>query len=115
MIEVQKRPQALSGPTEKIATGCGELYVTVNSKDEQPFEVFFHLGKQGGCSSAQLEALARTISIGLRSGVPIEEYYEHLKDIKCISPTFSDGENILSCADAIAKVFKKFVAKSVES
>jgi ribonucleoside-diphosphate reductase alpha chain len=114
MSEVKSRPKTLPSQTQKISTGCGSLYVRVCFKDNEPFEVFAQLGKAGGCSAAQLEALARSISIGLRAGVKIGEYYEHLKDIQCASPTFSEGENIKSCSDAIAKVLKQFVGEAKE-
>jgi len=111
MAEVKSRPSILNGQTYKISTGCGSLYVTVNIDDGVPFEVFAKLGKSGGCSASNTEALTRAISIGLRSGVPIEEYYDHLKGIQCINPTVSQGEQIKSCADAIAYVLKNFVGK----
>lgn len=109
MSEVKARPKTLEGKTYKITTGCGNLYISVNMNEGKPFEVFAKLGKSGGCSSCFTEGLTRAISIGLRAGVPIEEYYDHLKDIQCISPTFSEGENIKSCPDAIAKVIKEFI------
>ena len=109
MPEVKPRPKILKGETHKIAVGCGSLFVSVNFDEDKPFEVFAKLGKSGGCSACFTESLTRAISIGLRAGVPLEEYYDHLKDIQCISPTVSDGENIKSCPDAISKVMKQFI------
>jgi ribonucleoside-diphosphate reductase alpha chain len=109
MSDVQGRPKRLNGETHKIATGCGNLYVTVNMDGDKPFEVFAKLGKSGGCAAGYSEALTRAISIGLRAGVPLEEYYDHLKDIQCVSPTLSEGETVRSCPDAIAKVLKEFI------
>jgi ribonucleoside-diphosphate reductase alpha chain len=112
MLEVRPRPKSLEGKTVKLTTGCGSIYVTVNFIDgDIPFEVFAKLGKTGGCPACQTEALTRSISIGLRTGVPLEEYYDHLKDIQCISPTVSEGETVRSCPDAIAKVLKEFIKK----
>jgi ribonucleoside-diphosphate reductase alpha chain len=114
MIEVQKRPKSLEGQTYKITTGCGSLYVTVNTIESKAFEVFAKLGKSGGCNACQLEALTRSISLGLRAGIELEEYYDHLKDLQCISPSVSDGEKIKSCPDAIAQVIKNFIPKKEE-
>jgi ribonucleoside-diphosphate reductase alpha chain len=110
MSEVKKRPEILNGETHKISTGCGSLYVTLNfDENQKPFEIFAKLGKSGGCSACNTEALTRAISIGLRAGVPLDEYYDHMRDIQCISPTVSGGEQIKSCPDAIAKVMKCFI------
>jgi ribonucleoside-diphosphate reductase alpha chain len=113
MIEVQKRPKELKGETIKIHTSCGSLYVMVNFHEGKAFEVFAKLGKSGGCNACQLEALTRSISLGLRAGIELEEYYDHLKDIQCNVPSYSDGVKIASCPDAIAQVIKNFIPKKV--
>ena len=43
----KKRPPLLSGRTVKIGTSYGNLYLTLNFTDGQPFEVFATLGKSG--------------------------------------------------------------------
>jgi ribonucleoside-diphosphate reductase alpha chain len=109
MPEVKKRPKQLNSVTHHVETGCGELAVTLSILEGEVFEVFAKLGKQGGCRAAEMEALSRSISIGLRAGVSLSEYYEHFKDIQCNCPTFADGETIKSCPDAISKVLKQFI------
>jgi ribonucleoside-diphosphate reductase alpha chain len=109
MTKAQSRPKILEGQTHKVATGCGNLYVTVNSDNGKPFEVFAKLGKAGGCSACTTEALTRVISVGLRAGVDIAEYHHMLVNIGCISPTFSEGVKINSCPDAIAQVLKEYI------
>jgi ribonucleoside-diphosphate reductase alpha chain len=47
-----ERPKSVSGITERIETGCGHLYVTVNFIDNKVVEVFAGLGKCGGCSKS---------------------------------------------------------------
>lgn len=108
-MKAQSRPKTLEGQTHKITTSCGKLYVVVNMHDGKPFEVFAKLGKAGGCSACTTEALTRVISVGLRAGVDIAEYYETLVNIGCISPTFSEGVKINSCPDAIAQVLKMYI------
>ena len=110
-MKAQERPKELKGITHKMSTGCGSIYVTVNEYNNQVFEVFAKLGKAGGCSACQTEALTRCISVGLRSGVDLSEYHKTLEGIHCSSATFAEGEQILSCPDAIAKVLKTYLKK----
>ena len=103
LLTKQPRPPILTGHTVRIAVGCGHLYLTINyHPDDTPFEIFAHLGKGGGCACSQLEALCRSISLGLRYGIPAEPYVKQLTSIKCPSPT-NEAD---SCADAIAKALQ---------
>ena len=98
-----KRPKVLQGISREVKVGCGSLYVTMGAMDGKIIEVIAILGKAGGCAIAQNEALGRAISLGLRYGVPLSEYIEQLKDIRCPSPhMFPREEMCLSCADGFA-------------
>lgn len=107
------RPKILQGTTTKVQTACGNIYITVSMHDDLPFEIFATLGKAGGCSKCQLEAITRCISSGLRYGIPIEEYIKQLENLKCPNGMYQQGEEelyIQSCPDAIAQVLKKTVS-----
>ena len=100
------RPRCLEGFTEAIKTGYGNLYVTVNSHEGKPFEVFVQIGKSGFTTMADAEATGRLISLSLRSGVDVRDVVEQLEAIGGSSPVFSGGEVIMSVPDAIAKVLR---------
>jgi ribonucleoside-diphosphate reductase alpha chain len=105
----RKRAKVTSGVTERVTTGCGYIYVTVNSDDQGICEVFSSLGKAGGCASAQLEATSRLISLALRSGVDVASIVRQLRGIRCPSIAWEEGKAVLSCADAIASVLEKHI------
>ncbi len=111
----RKRAKITRGVTECVNTGCGHLYVTVNSDDEGIFEVFALLGKAGGCAAAQLESIGRLISLSLRVGVEVSDVVKHLRGIRCPSLAWEEGKAILSCADAIASVLEKHVSSNGDS
>ncbi len=107
-IAPRPRPEVITGTTTKVATGCGNLYVTINSDEEgRPFELFTQMGKAGGCAASQLEATGRLVSLAFRSGIEVKSIIEQLRNIRCPSPSWEKGQRIFSCADAIARVIEK--------
>ncbi|MEW6075288.1 MAG: vitamin B12-dependent ribonucleotide reductase [Candidatus Omnitrophota bacterium] len=107
-IAPRPRPEVICGTTTKVATGCGNLYVTINSDEQgRPFELFTQMGKAGGCAASQLEATGRLVSLAFRSGIEVKAIIEQLRNIRCPSPSWEKGQRIFSCADAIARVIEK--------
>ncbi len=105
--EPEDRPDTLSGFTEKIKTGYGNLYITVNMHEGKPFEVFASIGKSGYSTMADTEAICRLISLGLRSGIPVLQIVRQLQGIGGSSPIFERRGLVFSIPDAIAKVLSE--------
>ena len=106
----RQRPQTTFGITERIKTGEGYLYVTINEDEEGLCEVFTTIGKAGGNAAAQTEAISRLISLSLRSGVEPREIVKQLKGISGPMPVWDGkGGQILSTPDAIGKVLEHYV------
>jgi ribonucleoside-diphosphate reductase alpha chain len=104
---IRERPRQIQGITERVRTGHGNMYITINfDENQQPFEVFGTLGKAGGCDSAQLEAISRLVSLALRSGIGPDEVISQLKGITCC-PAWDDGTLVRSGPDAVALALER--------
>ena len=106
----RERPQAITGVTERVRTGHGNMYVTINFDEQKnPFEVFGNLGKAGGCDSAQLEAISRLVSLALRSRIDPRVVIEQLRGITCC-PAWDEGILVRSGPDAVALALERHVS-----
>ncbi len=110
-VEPRPRPDVSEGMTAKIMTGCGKLYVTVNSDEHGPVELFAQLGKSGGCIAAHTEATGRLASLALQAGIDPQLVAQQLKGIRCPRPALDNGEFTLSCADGVGKALQRYLDK----
>ena len=101
------RPTAMLGITERVSTGHGRMYVTLNfDEDGKPFELFTAIGKAGGSEPAHLEGLSRMVSLCLRSGIDPDAIIEQLSGITS-EPVWDNGVLIRSAEDGVAHVLKR--------
>lgn len=102
------RPDLVYGFTQRVSTGHGMMYVTVNEIDGKPFEVFATIGKSGRSTTAKAEAIGRLVSLALRSGIEVEKVIQQIKGIGGEIPVFQQGKHgqIQSIPDGIAWVLE---------
>ncbi|WP_051822432.1 vitamin B12-dependent ribonucleotide reductase [Desulfonatronum thiodismutans] len=103
---VRDRPDVVYGFTQKVKTGYGFLYLTVNEVDGRPFEVFATIGKSGRSITAKAEAIGRLVSLALRSGVGVEDIVSQLKGIGGEHPVFQKKDMLLSIPDAVSWILE---------
>ncbi|MBT7859634.1 MAG: adenosylcobalamin-dependent ribonucleoside-diphosphate reductase [Gemmatimonadetes bacterium] len=108
---MRPRPSVTSGVTERINTGEGKIYVTINEDEHGLCEVFSTIGKAGGNAAAQSEAISRLMSLALRSGIDPQEIVDMLKGISGPSPVWEAGELILSTPDAIGRALERYLQR----
>ena len=100
------RPDIVYGFTQKVRTGLGDLYLTVNEVNGRPFEVFTTIGRSGRSITAKAEAIGRLVSLALRSGVHVREIVKQLKGIGGEHPVFQKKGMLLSIPDAVSWVLE---------
>src|SRR5213080_2396079 len=109
VVRPRARPDVITGRTQKILTGYGALYVTVNEDEKGLFEVFAQIGRGGGYTASFTEGIARLVSLCLRSGVPVDEIIDQLEGIRSPRIAVDHGERVYSIPDAIAKAIKRHI------
>jgi ribonucleoside-diphosphate reductase alpha chain len=106
---VKIRPESLWGPTVKVATPCGNLYVTITEdQDGIPLEIFARLGKSGGCATAVMESIGRLGSKWLRSGGDVDELITQLRGVSCGQQCGLGPNRVTSCQDAIGLALERY-------
>ena len=113
--EKRSRPDALRGVSQRIDTGYGKLYVTINEDGNgRPFELFANIGHSGGFTNSFTEALAKVISTALRSGVDPYEIVDELKGTRSPKVAWDKGEQINSIPDAIGTAMWRYLEDQVD-
>jgi len=110
------RPDVLRGVTQRIDTGYGKVYMTINEDVDtgQPFELFANTGMSGGFTASFTEALGKSISISLRSGVDPDEIADKLRGIRSPKVAWDKGEQINSIPDAFGVALRRYLDDEVD-
>jgi ribonucleoside-diphosphate reductase alpha chain len=111
---VRGRPDLVYGFTQKVRTGHGLMYVTINEVEGKPFEAFVTIGKSGRSTTAKAEAVGRLVSLALRSGVAVEEIVRQIKGIGGEVQVFQPGKHgqVQSIPDGVAWVLENRYLKA---
>lgn len=105
----RERPAVVTGVTERVRTGHGTMFVTLNFDERgKPFELFTTIGKAGGSEPAHLEGLSRMISLCFRAGIAPEAIVDQLLGITS-DPIWDGGELIRSAEDGVARVIRRYL------
>jgi ribonucleoside-diphosphate reductase alpha chain len=110
-LQPRRRPVVTKGMTERINTGEGACYITINEDEHGLCEVFTSIGKAGGNLAAQSEAISRLISLALRSGIEPQTIIKQLKGISGPNPIWENGTLVTSAPDAIAKAMERYIQR----
>ncbi len=104
---VKKRADVLKGETEKIKTGCGNLYLTINKDDDNvPCEIRLQIGKTGSCARSLLEVIGIQQSIMLQhidKDIIVKDFKKHLRGVNCGAEFRICDKRYGSCIDKIAE------------
>jgi ribonucleoside-diphosphate reductase alpha chain len=113
----RNRPDLVYGFTQKVRTGHGLMYVTINEIDGKPFEAFATIGKSGRSTTAKAEAIGRLVSLALRSGIEVKKIVQQIKGIGGEAQVFNPGKQgqVQSIPDGIAWVLENRYLKSRKS
>jgi ribonucleoside-diphosphate reductase alpha chain len=107
--DILSRPERAVGLTQRLDSGCGKIYLTVNYQPDSGkiLETFITTGSDGGCL-VYTEATSRLISLAIRGGISVKEIIGQLNSThSCPSYMMAKGKgkNLSagsSCASAIA-------------
>jgi ribonucleoside-diphosphate reductase alpha chain len=112
--ELKHRPRATTGPSLKMKTACGKLYVDPHFDKDGVVEIFIRT-VGGGCA-ANTKALGILLSYCLRAGVSLEKIIRSMKSIHCPACTkaISSGKDVEvnSCAAGMGKGLEVAIAYS---
>ncbi|MGI6037570.1 MAG: vitamin B12-dependent ribonucleotide reductase [Limnochordia bacterium] len=110
-IKPISRPEKLQGISVRKETPMGTLFLTLNTLDEQPFEVFLQIGRAGSDLSAFTEAIGRLISLAFRCGIDPVEVASQLSGIGGSRSVGFGPSRVRSVPDAIGKYLFEYLAE----
>lgn len=116
-IPAYAKTDGLDAKVLPVETFYGKLQVTITTikgYPDRPFDVRLQIGKGGNDLNANVEALGRMISLGLRAGVRVKDLVDQLEGIGG-STSYGFGEaKVRSVADGIAKLLRRLYLTEIQ-
>ena len=104
-----QRPSRLDGLTVEKPTPVGDAFITVNTVDSEPVEVFVVVGRAGTDLRALTETIGRLCSVALQHGTPVAELITQLRGISSDNSFGFGDRRVLSVPDAVAQVLERYL------
>jgi ribonucleotide reductase alpha subunit len=105
----QGNPKGLPARVFEVPTPFGNMQVTVTelrSHPGRPFDIRMQIGKAGNDKHADVEAIGRMASIGLRLGVDVADLVDQLEGIGGKTTSGFGPNKIKSVADGLGKLLR---------
>jgi len=104
----RRRPGTRSGYTREFTIGDLTATLTANAHPDGTLrEVFVSAGKHGSTLAGLLDTVSTAVSIGLRHGVPLQHYTDHLAGIGFLPGGTTDDPDIERARSITDYVFQR--------
>ena len=104
------RLNGLAARVFPVETFHGNVQVTITERSDypgRPWDLRLQLGKGGNDTNASVEALGRSLSVSLRSGVAVDALVEQLVDIGGHSSIGFGPNKVRSIPDGVGKLLRR--------
>lgn len=107
---MKQSPDVLPNVTIRVRTPDGTMFVSICEYNGNPTQVLVHIGKSGHSLQAWADALARMVSLALRSGVSVQKIITEISQITTDRRAFSNGISVYSGPDGVTHGLLQYLA-----
>jgi hypothetical protein len=100
------------GKLVKEGTVCGILSAMIYKEDNNILDIATKTNYRNNCNMAFLEAISKSIKIGIKNGVKISEYVNELQHMPCNDSNKFQGDSLESCPNALSIILSQFEENS---
>ena len=109
-------PERTKGYTQKVTVGGHKVYLRTSEYEDGTLgEIFIDLSKESAGFRAMVNAVARTVSIGLQHGVPLETYVDEFAFTMSTPAGIVEGNDcITNCTSLLDYVFRELAVSYLD-